>query len=156
MFADTMLRVDNKWYLYYGSGDMYVGLATARADFGVGAAEYSLDGTVLTASTYALNKKYGDDRTAWDIDMVAKVYDTNGNLLKTVSVPYTVEHFSHLPEGVYSNGQLVSVEIDLSQIENLPQEYYVETYLADGTTAEMLNRASYYTVVNGIVEHVAE
>ena len=73
-----------------------------------------------------------------------------------MSVPYTVEHFSHLPEGVYSNGQLVSVEIDLSQIENLPQEYYVETYLADGTTAEMLNRASYYTVVNGIVEHVAE
>ena len=156
MFADTMLRVDNTWYLYYGSGDMYVGLATARADFGAGAAEYSLNGTVLTASTYALNKKYGDDRTAWDIDMVAKVYDTDGNLLKTVSVPYAVQHFSHLPEGVYSNGQLVSVEIDLSQIENLSEEYYVETYLADGTTSEMLNRASYYTVVNGIVEQVAE
>lgn len=155
MFADTMLRVDNTWYLYYGSGDMYVGLATARADFGAGAAEYSLEGTVLTASTYALNKKYGDDRTAWDIDMVAKVYDTSGNLLKTVSVPYTVEHFSHLPEGVYSNGQQVKVEIDLSEIANLPEEYYVETYLADGATAEMLNRASYYTVVDGIVEQVA-
>ena len=155
MFADTMLRVDNTWYLYYGSGDMYVGLATARADFGAGAAEYSLEGTVLTASTYALNKKYGDDRTAWNINMVAKVYDTGGNLLKTVSVPYTVEHFSHLPEGVYSNGQLVKIEIDLSEIANLPEEYYVETYLTDAATAEMLNRASYYTVVDGIVEQVA-
>ena len=151
MFADTMLRVNNKWYLYYGSGDMYVGLATARADFGAGAAKYTLEENVLTASTYALNKKYGDDKSAWDVNMVANVYNTKGELLKTITQEYLVDHFTHLADGAYSNGIAVNVQIDLSSIAGLPSEYYVETYLEDATTKERLNQESYYTVVNGNV-----
>ena len=151
MFADTMLRVNNKWYLYYGSGDMYVGLATARADFGAGAAKYTLEENVLTASTYALNKKYGDDKSAWDVNMVANVYNTKGELLKTITKEYVVDHFTHLADGAYSNGIAVNVQIDLSSIAGLPSEYYVETYLEDAATKERLNQESYYTVVSGSV-----
>jgi predicted GH43/DUF377 family glycosyl hydrolase len=155
MFADTMLRVGNKWYLYYGSGDMYVGLATARADFGAGAAEYTLNDTQLTAGTYALNKKFNGDQTAWDIEMVSNVYDVNGNLLGTTKQAYTVQHFTHLEGGMYSRGEYVTVTTDLSKISGLPSEYYVETVLVDAKTGEKLNRASYYTVVNGKVTHTA-
>lgn len=155
MFADTMLRVGNKWYLYYGSGDMYVGLATARADFGAGAAEYILDGTTLTSSTYALNKKFGGDKSAWDIKMVSNVYTTDGTLLKMAEKAYTVQHFTHHEAGVYSRGEKVSLSLDLSLITNLPKEYYVETVLLDAATGEKLNRAAYYTVVNGKVTHTA-
>ena len=155
MFADTMLRVNNKWYLYYGSGDMYVGLATARADFGAGAATYAKRGNMLTASTYALNKKYNGDKTAWNIKMVANVYGADGALLTSKDRAYSVEHFSHLEKGVYSNGELVTIEVDLSSIVKLPSEYYVEVYLIDAQTGEVLNNPSYYTVVAGKVAHYA-
>ena len=155
MFADTMLRVGNKWYLYYGSGDMYVGLATSRADFGAGAVEYELQGTTLTSSTYALNKKYGEDKSDWEIKMVSNVYATDGTLVATVDKAYTVKHFLHQESGMYSRGEKVSLSLDLSSIADLPTEYYVETYLADAATGERLNRVSYYTVVNGTVTHTA-
>ncbi|MBQ8885773.1 MAG: discoidin domain-containing protein [Clostridia bacterium] len=155
MFADTMLRVGNKWYLYYGSGDMYVGLATARADFGAGAVEYELNGTTLTASTYALNKKYGEDKSDWDIKLVSNIYATDGTLIKTVDKAYTVKHFLHHELGMYSRGERISLSVDLEMIPNLPTEYYVETYIVDAETGERLNHVSYYTVVNGKVTHTA-
>ena len=155
MFADTMLRVNNKWYLYYGSGDMYVGLATARADFGASKIEFTKEDNILTCSTYALNKRYNGDKTDRDIKMVAKVYDVNGNQITVLDKAFTVKHFTRLPGGAYSNGEFVSMDIDLSAISNLPSEYYIETCIVDATTNEVLNNLSYYTVVNGTVAQVA-
>lgn len=155
MFADTMLRVNNKWYLYYGSGDMYVGLATARADFSAGAMSFVKNGTLLTASTYALNKRYNGDKTDRNIKVLVNVYGADGALITAQAKPYAIKHFSHLEKGVYANGELVKVEIDLSSVAQLPSQYYVETYLIDAETNEVLNNPSYYTVVRGNVAHKA-
>jgi hypothetical protein len=70
MFADTMIRYENKWYFYYGAGDMYVGLATARGDFSAGAATFNQDGDNLEISTLALNKRYENDKSDYDIEFV--------------------------------------------------------------------------------------
>ena len=152
MFADTMLRRDNVWYFYYGAGDMYVGLATARGDFSAGASEYSLSGNVLTATTTALNKKYGDDKTSYEIKYVAEVYSLDGELLKTAERAYSIKHFSQSEKGVYSRGESVSVDIDLSALG--VEEYYVTTYIADASSGERLNNVSTYTVVKGVTESV--
>ena len=54
---------------------MYVGLATANGDFSAGAAAFEVNGNVLTAKTKALNKKYGQDKSDYEIQFVAEVYD---------------------------------------------------------------------------------
>lgn len=151
MFADTMIRHNNKWYFYYGAGDMYVGLATARGDFSASASSFDVNGNVLTAATKALNKKYGDDKTAFDVEYVADVYDINGNKLKSVSQKYSVKHFTQTALGSYFRGEDISVSVDLSTIAGLSSEYYVVTYVRDAVTKELLNNKSTYTVVNGAV-----
>lgn len=148
MFADTIVRHDDKWYFYYGAGDMYVGLATANASFSAAASSYEMtaDG-VLTASTLALNKKYGADRSAADVRYIMDVYDVNGEFITTVSADYSVRHFSETPEGEYYCGQAVSVSLDASA---LPSQYYAVSYLTDGQ-GNVLNNVSSYAVVDGEV-----
>ena len=154
MFADTMIRHDNVWYFYYGAGDMYVGLATARGDFSAGAAQYSYDtGTgVLTAFTKALNKKYGEDKTAYSVKFTAEVYSLGGEKLYSCEKDYTIAHFTETDMGIYSSGEDVDISIDLSDFS--VSEYYVVTYLKDAESGEILNNKSTYTVVNGITESV--
>lgn len=151
MFADTMIRNNNVWYFYYGAGDMYVGLATARGDFAAGASEYSFDedSGVLTASTKAMNKKYGEDKTAYDIKYVAEIYSLDGVEIDTIEKNYSIGHFSQDKMGVYSCGEDISIEIDTSLFG---EEYYVTTYVADASSGERLNNVSTYTVVKGVVE----
>ncbi len=151
MFADSMIRHDNTWYLYYGAGDMYVAVATARADFSAAAATFSRTGDILTASTLALNKKYGTDRSAWDVEMVAKVYDLSGNEIGEAVQEYWIDHFSRTSLGKYSTGEAIEVSIDLSAIAGLPDQYYVVCYVRDKNTQEILNHESVYTVVAGTV-----
>lgn len=151
MFADSMIRVGNTWHLYYGAGDMYVASATARADFSAGAADFSLSGSVLTASTLALNKAYGSDRTDRQVEMVAEVYDFSGTKLGEAVSPYAIEHFSHSLLGKYSTGAEVSVSVDLSAIAGLSSDFYVRCYLRDAATKEVLNNVSTFTAVSPTV-----
>jgi len=147
MFADSMIRHDNRWYLYYGAGDMYVGLATARADFTAGASEYAVDGLIISASTTALNKLYGSDRHDRFIDYIGEVHALDGTLLYTFNQPYYIPHFSFLPEGRYASGVSVTLEIDLSQVPSLPENYYVVTYLRDKASFETLNNPASLLVI---------
>jgi predicted GH43/DUF377 family glycosyl hydrolase len=156
MFADSMIRHDNTWYLYYGAGDMYVAVATARADFAAGAATFSLSEGVLTATTKALNKAYGEDRSDRNVDFVAEVYDLDGNLLGTSVSAYAIPHFSRTVLGKYSTGETITVAIDLSAIEALPDQYYVVTYVRDADTGEILNNESVYTVLHGTTASTAK
>jgi hypothetical protein len=156
MFADSMIRHNNTWYLYYGAGDMYVGLAMARADFSAGAARFNFVENVLTASTKALNKKYGDDKTDYDIEFVARVYDLEGNLLHEELVEYSIKHFSHLEMGKYANGEDIIVSVDLSEITNLPTDYYVSCFVIDQATGEIINNISTYTNVTPIITSTAK
>ena len=158
MFADTMIRHDNVWYFYYGAGDMYVGLATARAAFSAGASSYELDEDEmkLTASTVALNKKYGDDKTDRIVKYVAEVYSIDGVKIAAVDKEMTIKHFTHLEGGKYSRGEEVFIEIDLSSIAASYDNYYVTTYIADALTGERLNNPSTYTVVGAITSHTAK
>ncbi|MFA5005883.1 MAG: discoidin domain-containing protein [Candidatus Izemoplasmatales bacterium] len=149
MFADSMIRHDNTWYLYYGAGDMYVAVATARADFAAGAAGFRLDGSVLTASTLALNKAYGADKSDRSVEFVLEVHALDGTLLDAVVSPYAVPHFSRTALGKYSTGIPVDVAVDLSLIESLPAQYYVVAFVRDADTHENLNHPSVYTVVDG-------
>jgi predicted GH43/DUF377 family glycosyl hydrolase len=153
MFADSMIRHDNKWFLYYGAGDMYVGLATARGDFSAGAATFTRDGEDLMVSTYALNKKYGDDQSSYDIEFVINVYDFDGNLIYSSSSDYAIEHFSHLSMGSYSQGELISQTIHLDQIAGLPAQYYVSAYIKDAGSDDVINNLSVYTIISANVTH---
>ncbi|MCK9331460.1 MAG: hypothetical protein M0Q94_16445, partial [Candidatus Cloacimonetes bacterium] len=147
MFADSMIRVGNTWHLYYGAGDMYVGLAQARADFSAGAANYELDGNVLSSSSKALNKKYNNDKTDYDIDFVLEVFDLDGSLLHSRVEAYVIKHFSHSELGKYSTGEDINVAVDLSTISGLPDNYYVNSYVRDGASHEMMNNVSSFLVV---------
>lgn len=149
MFADTIVRHDDKWYFYYGAGDMYVGLATANASFSAAASEYSAENGVITASTLALNKKYGSDLSAADVKYVMDFYDINGELIDSVSQDYSVIHFSQTPEGDYYRGQSVSVS---RRTDDLPSQYYAVSYLTDGD-GNVLNNVSAYAVVRGEVTY---
>jgi len=151
MFADSMIRFNNTWYFYYGAGDMYVALATARADFSSPAASFTVDGTVLFASTTALNKAYGTNKTARDIDFVMDVYDFSGNLLLETTTSYRIEHFTQSILGSYSQGVTITASLDLSLINSLPGEYYVSSYVRDALTLESLNNVSTYTVVTASI-----
>jgi len=152
MFADTMVRHDGTWYFYYGAGDMYVGLAMARADFGAGASTYVRDGDVLTASTMALNKKYDTDKSNYGIKYRIDVYDLAGNILESAMQPYSVPHFSRLPDGKYSRGIPIAVSVDLSLIPSLPTDYYVVSYVTD-MVGNRINNESNYLVVNPSITH---
>ena len=154
MFADTMIRHDNKWYFYYGAGDMYVGLATARADFSAGASAFTLAGQTLIATTKALNKKYGNDKTVYSIRYVADIYDLSGNKIDSVYSSYEIPHFSHTAPGVYSSGQDIEVSVDLGGIAGLPSNYYVSTYITD-SYGEVINNVSTFTVVTATVNSTA-
>jgi len=155
MFADSLIRHDNQWNFYYGAGDMYVGLATARADFGAAAATFSKVGSVLTANTLALNKKYGTDKADYDVEFVSELYDLTGTKVYETSTAYSVPHFTHLALGKYSKGQAVSVALDLTAVSGLPENYYVVSYLREATTHEVLNHVSNYLVVTAGVTHTA-
>ncbi|GEM_PF-738807 len=147
MFADTLIRQDNVWYFYYGAGDMYVGLATARGDFSAGAVTFTESNGIVVASSKAVNKKYGQDQTSWDINFVAQVYDLDGALLKEQKQVYTIEHFLHSAMGIYSAGQDISLTIDLSAIQDMPEQYYITCYIEDKDSGEVLNNVSTYTYV---------
>lgn len=150
MFADSMIRHNNQWFFYYGAGDMYVGLAISRGDFGAGAAEFGFDGSVLTANTKALNKKYNNDKSNFDIEFVAELYDFDGNLITEAVQQYSVKHFSHLSLGIYATGEDISVSIDFDSLQ-VPNHYYVVSYVRDQTTKEVLNNLSAYTSVTATV-----
>ena len=148
MFADSMIRVGNTWHLYYGAGDMYVGLAMARADFSAGASSFNLEGDNLVSATKALNKKYDNNKTDYAIEYVLDVHDFNGVKLATAVEAYDVKHFTHLELGKYSRGQDISASIDLSTVSGLPANYYVTSYVRDASTDEILNNMASYLVVN--------
>ena len=151
MFADSMIRVGNTWHLYYGAGDMYVGLATARADFSAGASDYTYNAGILIAATKALNKRYDNNKTALDIEYVLEVRDFNDNLLSSVLRDYSVGHFSQSEMGKYSRGENVDISIDLNSISELGDNYYVTSYLRDASSQEILNQPSAYLVVSPVV-----
>jgi predicted GH43/DUF377 family glycosyl hydrolase len=153
MFADTMVRVDNTWFFYYGAGDMYVGLATARGDFGAGAASYSIDESLVKASTMALNKRYENDKSDYSIEFVIELYDINGELLDDNRELYSVPHFSHLELGKYSRGIDIEVMFDLSNVSDLPDDYYLVSYVIDAVSKEKINHPSSYLVVNPQISH---
>jgi hypothetical protein len=156
MFADQMIRQNNTWFLYYGAGDMYVGLATARADFSAGAAEYQLDGSLLTMSTMALNKRYDDNQTDFDIEFVVEVFDFNHNLITSFKDQHSIKHFLHLSQGSYSRGELIEMSIDLDEIVDLPNQYYVLTYVIDQDSQEVINHPSAYTVVESTINRTVK
>ncbi|HAQ56336.1 MAG TPA: hypothetical protein DCR44_02875, partial [Acholeplasmatales bacterium] len=156
MFADSMIRHDNTWYLYYGAGDMYVAVATARADFAAAAASFSLDGDTLTASTLALNKAYGTDQSDRAVEFVSEIYGLDGTKLGEIVSPYAIPHFSRTNLGAYSTGEAIAVSVDLSLIVGLPTQYYVVAYVRDATTDERLNNPSVYTVIDGVAASTAK
>lgn len=156
MFTDTLIRKDNVWYLYYGAGDMYVGLATARGDFGAHAATFSYNNEVVTAKTKALNKKYGQDQTSWEVCFVAEVYNLDGQLIAKQKQQYTIEHFLHSAMGIYSEGQDIEVSVDLTTIANMPEQYYISSYVEDKDSGEMLNNVSTYTYVTPFINSTAK
>lgn len=147
MFADSMIRVGNTWYLYYGAGDMYVGLAFARADFSAGASDYVLDENTLTAYSKALNKKYNGDKTDMDVEYVMEVRGLDGALLDSEIQSYSLKHFSHMELGKYSQGEEIAVSLDLSTVSGLGDNYYVTSYVRDAISQEMINNPSTYLVV---------
>jgi len=148
MFADSMIRYNNEWLLYYGAGDMYVGLATSRADFSAAAATYATSGTILTASTKALNKRYGSDRSDYAVEFVSEIRDLDGTILHTEATPYALPHWSHDPLGKYSTGTTINVSTDLNAIADLPSSYDVVSYVRDASTKEELNNESSYLVTS--------
>lgn len=151
MFADSMICHDNKWYLYYGAGDMYVGLATARADFSAGAATFEKTGDVLTASMIALHKSYGLDKSPRSIELVIVLRDHQGNVLETVIASYVIPHFSQLAGGVYSKGVPITASLDLSSIANLPSDYVVTAYVRDAGSVETINQMAHYVTVTPVI-----
>ncbi|MDZ4196351.1 MAG: hypothetical protein U1C51_03765, partial [Candidatus Izemoplasmatales bacterium] len=154
MFADTMIRVKNEWYLYYGAGDMYVGLARSRGDFGAGAAEFSMTSNGLKANTYALHRSYQEDKQARNIEFVLQLFDFNHQLISEVISAYSIQHFSQSILGSYSIGEFVEVSMDLSSILTLPSNYYVSAFIRDAQSFEKLNNISTYTVVQPVITRV--
>jgi len=155
MFADSMIRIGNTWHLYYGAGDMYVGLARARADFASGASDFSREGDVLTAASKALNKRYGADKTNYAIEYVMQVHDLSGNQLYERAESHSIAHFSHSELGKYSTGESLSISVDLSSIGSLPEGYYVDAFIRDATSGETINNVLSYLVAEPIVTFVS-
>lgn len=148
MFADSMIRVGNTWHLYYGAGDMYIGLAQARADFSSAASSFTLENDTLSAYTKALNKKYNGDQTPFDITYVMEVYDLDNNFIKKTTKNFSIPHFAHSELGKYSRGEDIELNLDLSDLD---ENYYVNSYVIskeDGTTIN--NVASYLVLTSSI------
>lgn len=147
MFADSMIRVGNTWHLYYGAGDMYVGLAQARADFSSATSSFTLEGDTLSAKTKALNKKYNGDQTPFDITYVMEVYDLENNLVYKKTKDYAIKHFSHSELGKYSRGEDISLSIDLSSVSSLGENYYITSFVIDQKSEETINNVASYLFV---------
>ncbi|MGI6714138.1 MAG: discoidin domain-containing protein [Bacilli bacterium] len=153
MFADTMIRHQNQWYFYYGAGDMYVGLATARGDFSAGAAAFNAVGANLEIATFALNKRYENDKRDYPIELVIEGYHLNGDALFTpIRKEYSVPHFSKLPLGKYAKGIEISQTLDLS-LAAFDQDYYLQAYVVNRDTQEVINLPSYYLVITPTITH---
>ncbi|TVP95509.1 MAG: hypothetical protein EA374_03635 [Acholeplasmatales bacterium] len=148
MFADQMIRFGNTWKMYYGAGDTFTHLATSRADYGSGVARFSLTDTHLRANTYALNKAFGGDKMPIGIEFVAYVHDLDGQLIDEVVISYDVPHFSQLEMGVYDRGIAIELNIELT---TLPEQYYVQAFVRDALTGEILNNVSTHTVIVAVV-----
>jgi len=155
MFADSMIRIGNTWHLYYGAGDMYVGLAQARADFSAGASDYIRQDDRVSATTKALNKKYGDDKTAYEIDYVLEVHDFNGDLLFAKEQHASIKHFSHSELGKYSTGEELEISVDLSTISGLPANYYIQTFIRDSVTDQAISHVASYLVVEPTITFIS-
>ncbi|MDD4166645.1 MAG: hypothetical protein PHN29_06450, partial [Endomicrobiaceae bacterium] len=126
----------------------YIGLAVARGDFSAGAALYNLDNdNILKARTFALNKKYQNDKTTYEIEFVGELYDLAGNKITEVVNDYSIRHYSQSDLGIYSSGEEILVQINLNNITNLPAGYYVITYVRDRVTKELLNNPSVYAKI---------
>ena len=155
MFADSMIRHDNTWYLYYGAGDMYVGLAKARANFSAGASQFEFDEEthILKAYTYALNRKYGNDQTDFNIDYILEMYLLDGTRIES-ELQYNIKHFSHLDLGKYSRGEYIEITLDLTDYEG--EMYYINSYIQDSLTGERINNVSTYTVIEAVITSTAK
>ena len=140
MFADTIVRHNDKWYFYYGAGDMYVGLATSNASFSAPASTYEPFGeTGVKATLLAQNRKYGDDKSATNVQYVTEVYAADGTLLSENRKSFEITHFSHTPQGEYYTGTEISVTAELPAAGSC----YVVTYLTD-VNGKVLNQKSSY------------
>lgn len=149
MFADQMIRKDNQWYLYYGAGDMYVGLALARADFSAGAVLYERTDMTLKLETWALNKSFDDRQVALDVELVIEIRDLDGVLIDTVMDVHEIPHFTHLDLGAYSRGVHLTHELDLGLLGT--DEYVITSYVRDQSTGEALNESSHYLSIQASV-----
>ncbi|MDR1093333.1 MAG: discoidin domain-containing protein [Clostridiales bacterium] len=144
MFADTMIRHKDKWYFYYGAGDMYVGLATSNASFSAAASDYTASGGTVTASVLAQNRRYDGDKSDMRVRYVYEVYGVDGALLDEGGDFFDIGHFTHAADGIYSRGQSISIDIPAPQAA----PYYVATYLTD-MNGKLLNQKSYYAAMGG-------
>ncbi len=151
MFADQMIRHDGTWYLYYGAGDMYVGLATARAGVSAGAVTFTKEGTILSAETMVLNKKDGAFKETHDVTMMIEVFSNDGLLIATYQQQLDVPHFSQLEGGAYSNGLALSLSVDLGLIADLPEGYHVTATVIDTATEDVLSHPSTHVHVTSTV-----
>ena len=145
MFADTIVRYNDKWYFYYGAGDMYVGLATANASFSAPASTYSAIGeTSVKATLLAQNRKYGEDKSSANVQYVSEVYKADGTLLSVNKKSFEIVHFSHTPQGEYYTGTEISVNVDLPATGSC----YVVTYLTDASGKVLNEKSSYARLTN--------
>ena len=145
MFADTIVRYNDKWYFYYGAGDMYVGLATANASFSAPASTYLPIGeTGVKATLLAQNRKYGEDKSSANVQYVSEVYKADGTLLSTSRKSFEIVHFSHTPQGEYYTGTEISVNVDLPTTGSC----YVVTYLTDASGKVLNEKSSYARLTN--------
>ena len=153
MFADSMIRFDSQWFLYYGAGDMYVGMAHANGDFSAGAISYSLTGTNLKMSTFALNKSFTDTQGSKNIKLKIEIKKADGTLVETLTQSFVVNHFSHDENGIYSKGTLIEHTINLSTL-TLPPNYYIDAYLSSNDLVTKLSNSSCYAVFGAVVTKV--
>ncbi|MBQ8885777.1 MAG: discoidin domain-containing protein [Clostridia bacterium] len=145
MFADTIVRYNDKWYFYYGAGDMYVGLATSNASFSAPASTYEALGEAgVKATLLAQNRKYGEDKSAMNVRYVTEVYRADGTLISKNSKSFEIVHFSHTPEGEYYTGTEISVSTQLPATGSC----YVVTYLTDANGKLLNQKSSYARLAN--------
>lgn len=147
MFADTMIRQGDKWYFYYGAGDMYVGLANANASLDVSAARFTKGDGKVTATAKAMNKKYSGDCTAEEVTLHWDVYRTDGVKIteRCGEQAFTVEHFSVTGMGEYYDGKQISAEI---AVPDEGEEFYIVVY-ATNSQGEVISEISSYVSLRG-------
>jgi len=121
--------------------------------FSAGAAEFSKVGNNLEITGLALNKRYENDKSNYDIEFVIEGYNLNGDSLFTpITTTYSVPHFTKLALGKYARGIDISHTLDLS-LDAFSTDYYIKAYVIDKTTMEVINLPSYYLVITPAVTH---